>query len=77
MLEAARIGIKIPDQVAILGFNDLPSSEFMVPRLSSIRTPREAIGRRAAEQMLTLMAGNKVANPVQDMSFELMVRESS
>ena len=77
LLEAARFGIKIPEQIAILGFNDLPSSEFMVPRLSSIRTPREAIGRRAAEQMLTLMAGNQVANPVQDMGFELMVRESS
>ena len=76
-LEAARIGIKIPERIAILGFNDLPSSEFMVPRLSSIRTPREAIGRRAAEQMLTLMAGNSVANPIQDMGFELMVRESS
>ena len=77
LLEAARFGIKIPEQIAMLGFNDLPSSEFMVPRLSSIRTPREAIGRRAAEQMLTLMAGNRVANPVQDMGFELMVRESS
>ena len=77
LLEAARIGIKIPERIAILGFNDLPSSEFMVPRLSSIRTPREAIGRRAAEQMLTLMAGNSVANPIQDMGFELMVRESS
>ncbi len=77
LLEAARIGLKIPEQIAILGFNDLPSSEFMVPRLSSIRTPREAIGRRAAEQMLVLMAGNKVPNPVQDMGFELMVRESS
>ena len=77
LLEAARIGIKIPERIAILGFNDLPSSEYMVPRLSSIRTPREAIGRRAAEQMLTLMAGNSVANPIQDMGFELMVRESS
>ena len=77
LLEAARIGLKIPEQIAILGFNDLPSSEFMVPRLSSIRTPREAIGRREAEQMLILMAGNKVPAPVQDMGFELMVRESS
>ena len=77
LLEAARIGIKIPEQISILGFNDLPSSEFMVPRLSSIRTPREAIGRRAAEQMLTLMAGNKVQQPVQDMGFELMLREST
>lgn len=77
LLEVARIGIKIPEQISILGFNDLPSSEFMVPRLSSIRTPREAIGRRAAEQMLTLMAGNKVQQPVQDMGFELMLREST
>jgi LacI family gluconate utilization system Gnt-I transcriptional repressor len=49
----------------------------MVPRLSSISTPREAIGRRAAEQMLTLMAGNAVAEPVVDMGFELKVREST
>lgn len=77
LLEAMRCGIKIPQQVAVLGFNDLPASAHMVPRLSSISTPREAIGRRAAEQMLTLMAGNTVAKPVQDMGFELMVREST
>ena len=77
LLEALRHGIKIPEQVAILGFNDLPMSEHMVPRLSSINTPREAIGRRAAEQMLTLMAGNKVARPVEDMGFELKIREST
>ncbi|MCK9814212.1 LacI family DNA-binding transcriptional regulator [Pseudomonas sp. MAFF 302046] len=77
LLEAMRSGIKIPEQVAVLGFNDLPSSAHMVPRLSSISTPREAIGRRAAEQMLTLMAGNAVAEPVVDMGFELKVREST
>jgi len=77
LLEAIRCGIKVPEQVAVVGFNDLPGSAFMVPRLSSIRTPREAIGQRAAEQMLSLMAGNPVAQPVQDMGFELMVRESS
>jgi LacI family gluconate utilization system Gnt-I transcriptional repressor len=72
-----RCGIKIPEQVAILGFNDLPMSEHMVPRLSSINTPREAIGRRSAELMLSLLAGNSVAKPVQDMGFELKVREST
>ncbi|WP_375738705.1 LacI family DNA-binding transcriptional regulator [Pseudomonas boanensis] len=77
LLEAMRRGVKIPEQVAVLGFNDLPSSAFMVPRLSSIRTPREAIGRRAAEQMLTLIAGKVVEEPVQDMGFELVIRESS
>ncbi|MNZ90467.1 HTH-type transcriptional regulator GntR [compost metagenome] len=77
LLEAMRRGVKIPEQVAVLGFNDLPSSEFMVPRLSSIRTPREAIGRRAAEQLLALINGKPVGEPVQDLGFELKVRESS
>lgn len=77
LLEAMRRGVRIPEQVAVLGFNDLPASAFMVPRLSSIHTPREAIGRRAAEMLLALMAGQSVAEPVQDMGFELMVREST
>jgi len=77
LLEALRRGVKIPEQVAVMGFNDLPASAFMVPRLSSIRTPRGAVGRRAAEMLLALMAGQSVAEPVQDMGFELMVRESS
>lgn len=77
LLEAMRLGIKVPQQIAVLGFNDLPSSAFMVPRLSSIRTPRQAIGRRAAERVLSLIAGEAVTEPVQDMGFELMVRESS
>ncbi len=49
----------------------------MATRLSSISTPREAIGRRAAEHLLTVMAGNKIAKPVVDMGFELQVREST
>ncbi|MBB3103305.1 LacI family DNA-binding transcriptional regulator [Azomonas macrocytogenes] len=77
LLEAARHGVKVPEQVAVLGFNDLPSSAFMVPRLSSIRTPREIIGRRAAEQLLDLIAGKTIAEPVQDMGFELVLREST
>ncbi|SDI06449.1 LacI family DNA-binding transcriptional regulator [Pseudomonas panipatensis] len=77
LLEAMRHGIKVPEQVAVLGFNDLPSSAFMVPRLSSIRTPREAIGRRAAELLLQLIGGRSVADPVLDLGFELMIREST
>jgi len=77
LLEALRQGIEVPRQVAVVGFNDLPSSAYMVPRLSSIRTPREAIGRRAAETLLALIAGRPIAEPVQDLGFELMVRESS
>lgn len=77
LLEATRRGIRIPERVAVLGFNDLPSSEFMVPRLSSIRTPRRAIGHHAAERLLALVNGRPVVEPVLDLGFELVVRESS
>ncbi len=56
---------------------DLPGSDCTVPRLSSIRTPREAIGRRAAEQLLALIAGKEVRDSALDMGFELMAREST
>jgi LacI family transcriptional regulator, gluconate utilization system Gnt-I transcriptional repressor len=77
LLEALRRGISVPEQIAVLGFNDLPASSFTVPRLSSIRTPREAIGRRAAELLLSLMAGQPITEPVQDLGFELIMRETT
>ncbi|MFJ4143646.1 LacI family DNA-binding transcriptional regulator [Pseudomonas sp. NPDC089734] len=75
-LEALRRGIAIPQQVSLVGFNDLPGSAYMVPRLTSIRTPREEVGQRAAQLLLGLLEG--VAQPSHvDLGFELVVRESS
>ncbi|MNM41677.1 HTH-type transcriptional regulator GntR [compost metagenome] len=77
VLEALRLGIQVPQQVAIVGFNDLPASAHMVPRLTSIRTPRAAIGRCAAQALLGLLDGKRSTPHNQDLGFELVVRESS
>ncbi len=77
VLQALRQGVEVPRQVAMVGFNDLPASAHMVPRLTSIRTPRAAVGRGAAQALLALLDGKRVPNPQQDLGFELMVRESS
>jgi LacI family gluconate utilization system Gnt-I transcriptional repressor len=69
-------GIKIPEQVSLIGFNDLPGSAHMVPRLTSIRTPREEVGQRAAQLLLGLLDGN-VQQAQVDLGFELVVREST
>lgn len=76
-LEALRQGIAIPERVALVGFNDLPASAHMVPRLTSIRTPRAAIGRRAAQVLLGLLNGAPQGQSALDLGFELVVRESS
>jgi LacI family gluconate utilization system Gnt-I transcriptional repressor len=75
-LEALRHGIAIPRQVSLIGFNDLPGSAHMVPRLTSIRTPRQEVGQRAAQLLLGLIDG-VAQKPQIDLGFELVVRESS
>lgn len=75
-LEALRHGIAIPQRVSLIGFNDLPGSAHMVPRLTSIRTPREEVGQRAAQLLLGLIDGI-AQQPQVDLGFELVVRESS
>lgn len=74
--EASRQGIAVPQRVAMIGFNDLPASAHVVPRLTSIRTPRAAIGRQAAQKLLDLLDHKPGGPQMQDLGFELMVRES-
>lgn len=77
VLQALRQGVEVPKQVAMVGFNDLPGSAYMVPPLTSIRTPRAAVGRAAAQALLAMLDGKRVVGDQQDLGFELVVRESS
>ncbi|MGY0194105.1 HTH-type transcriptional regulator GntR [Leptothrix sp. BB-4] len=77
LLSAARLGVPVPGQVAVAGFNDVVGSDQMVPSLTTVRTPRAAIGRQAAQLLLKLMEGQQIAEPVIDLGFELMPREST
>lgn len=75
LFEAQRLGIAIPERVSVLGFNDLPGSAHTVPRLTSIQTPRAAVGRQAATLLLGLLDGRSQPTCV-DLGFELVSRES-
>ena len=77
LLAATRLGVKVPEQVAIAGFNDLPGSEQMVPPLTTIRTPRTAVGEQAATMLLQLLQGQTVVQPQLDVGFSLVPRAST
>jgi len=77
LLAAQRMKIKVPQQLAIAGFNDLTGSDLMGPGLTTIRTPRAAIGEAAAQMLLALMRDEDVATPSVDVGYELMVRGST
>lgn len=77
LLAALRLGIKVPQKVAIAGFNDLTGSDQMLPPLTTVRTPRAEIGSAAAGMLIRLMKGEAVDAPCVDVGYELVVRGST
>jgi len=77
LMAALRMGISVPSQVAIAGFNDLTGSDQMLPPLTTVRTPRAQIGQAAAEMLLTLMRTEAPASAQVDLGFEILQRQST
>lgn len=69
-------GLTLPDDLSIVGFDDMQTASYMVPALTTIRQPAYEMGRRAAELLLDQI--EQPSKPIQDMmDVELVVRESS
>lgn len=83
MSELNRHGIRVPDDVSVIGFDDLEMSEHFIPPLTTIRQPRAAIGEAAATLLLALMESErKGGSAVPDgesriLPIELIVRGST
>ncbi len=77
LMAALRMGIPVPAQVAIAGFNDLAGSDQMLPTLTTVRTPRADIGEAAARMLLALMHGTEPDKPQLDLGFDIVQRQST
>ena len=77
LLAALRLGIPVPERIAVTGFNDLEGSDQMLPPLTTVRTPRAQIGAQAATMLLGLMRGEADVPHNVDVGYELVVRGSS
>lgn len=69
-----RRGIRVPDDVSLIGFDDEPSAAYMIPPLTTVRQPGVEMGKAAAKAVLDLIDG-QVVN-VMPFKTELVVRES-
>jgi DNA-binding LacI/PurR family transcriptional regulator len=50
-------GVRVPDQVSVVGFDDIPESEFFSPPLTTIRQDFDAVGRQSIEVLLRQIGG--------------------
>ncbi|MFC5924031.1 LacI family DNA-binding transcriptional regulator [Micromonospora vulcania] len=69
-------GRRVPEDVAVIGFDDVEMAQFTDPPLTTVRQPIVEMGRRMAEQVLRLAAGEQVDHSVV-LATELVLRDST
>ncbi len=72
---AARTGRRVPGELSVVGFDNIPLSAYATPPLTTIEQPTAALGRTAVESCLRALAGGAVADVV--LQGRLIVRESA
>jgi LacI family gluconate utilization system Gnt-I transcriptional repressor len=77
LFECRRREIAVPEQIAIIGFNDLEFMASAVPTLTSVRTNRYEMGRTAATMLIDAIEGRRPERPVLDLGYRVIERQSS
>lgn len=77
ILECNRLGIRIPDDIAVVGFDDAPLAETISPGLSTVHIPQREIGRVTAYLILRRLSGEKNVPKLHDVGFRIVSRASA
>jgi LacI family gluconate utilization system Gnt-I transcriptional repressor len=77
ILECSRIGIRVPFDIAVAGFDDTPLAHAIEPRLTTVYIPQRQIGMVAAETILSKIKGTARGAVHHDLGFEIIVRSSA
>ena len=75
MYTLAQRGIKVPQDVAVTGFDDVPVARHLHPPLTTVRQPMHELGARAFEVLYTRISGADAKRDIV-LPVQLVVRES-
>ncbi|MDF2183812.1 substrate-binding domain-containing protein [Grimontia hollisae] len=76
LLSALQRGIKVPEQLAVVGYNALDIGQSVRPTLTSVDTPRYEIGKKSAELLLARLKGEPIKEKVIDLGYRITHGES-
>jgi LacI family xylobiose transport system transcriptional regulator len=80
ILDAARtLEIKVPKQLSVVGYDDVPAAAYAMPPLTTVRQPIVEKGERAAALLMQVLLPSGESGEVQQITLapELIVREST
>ncbi|MFC5830350.1 LacI family DNA-binding transcriptional regulator [Nonomuraea insulae] len=71
----AELGVKVPEDVSLVGFDDIVGAAYLVPALTTVRQDFLGLGERSIEQLLRMMRGESAS--IERIAPELVVRRST
>lgn len=71
-----RAGLRVPDDVSVIGFDNIEVVQHLTPPLTTIRQPRNQIGVRAAEMLIEMISAGSLSGPSEVIDVEFMPRSS-
>jgi LacI family transcriptional regulator len=77
ILAAKRAGLRIPEDIAIVGFDDIPLAEYFDPPLTTVRLPAFGLGWTAGERLIRLTQDEGLDQNGIFLDSELVIREST
>ncbi|KSW28371.1 LacI family DNA-binding transcriptional regulator [Cellulomonas sp. B6] len=77
MRAVRELGLSIPEDVSVVGYDDIPLAQWLGPSLTTVRQPLRDMAATATQMVLSLAAGERPANLRIDLATELVVREST
>jgi LacI family transcriptional regulator len=72
-----RIGVRVPDDLSIVGFNDIPLAGLLEPALTTVRVPQLAMGVAGAHLLIDRLEGRPIGEIRLTLPTELIIRASS
>jgi LacI family transcriptional regulator len=73
--EAHRLGISVPEQVSVTGFDDIELAEIVTPGLTTVHVPHREMGRKAALELIAMVEGKSEGRSIC-IDTRLVVRNS-
>jgi LacI family transcriptional regulator len=70
-------GIRVPEDVSVVGFDDVDISNYIIPRLTTVRQPIKEIGEQTALALHRIITGNGAVPEDQILPYRLIIREST
>ncbi|MGI9382659.1 MAG: LacI family DNA-binding transcriptional regulator [Methyloligellaceae bacterium] len=74
--ECRQAGLQVPRDISVVGFDDMPITEYLTPPLTTVRVPTADMGRRAIQELLRAIRGDDIGLGIE-LPTDLIIRGST